>query len=116
MDQRSDDNHDAEHSDSSEEAPIEHICELCGTEFVTPTSLKIHRLKCVKMHKELQQNRQITPEVVSTPEPEVVKSAAPEVLAAKQEVQAAKVNTTKIRAHVIVQAEPHEPLTKRYHP
>ena len=50
MDQRS----EAEHSDaSSEDLPIEHKCELCGTEFVTPTSLKIHRLKCVKMHKEL---------------------------------------------------------------
>ena len=111
MDQRSDDNHDAEHSDSSEEAPIEHICELCGTEFVTPTSLKIHRLKCVKMHKELQQNRQITPEVVITPEPEV-QAEKQEVQTAKLEVQAAKVNTTKIRAQVIVQAEPHEPLTK----
>ena len=87
MDQRS----EAELSDaSSEDLPIEHKCELCGTEFVTPTSLKIHRLKCVKMHKELQQNRQITPEVVSTPEPEVVKSAAPEVPVAKPEVQAPK--------------------------
>ena len=87
MDQRS----EAEHSDaSSEDLPIEHKCELCGTEFVTPTSLKIHRLKCVKMHKELQQNRQITPEVVSTPEPEVVKSAAPEVPVAKPEVPAPK--------------------------
>ena len=62
---------------------------------------------------------QITPEVVITPEPEVVRSAAPEVQAEKQEVQtakpevqAAKVNTTKIRAQVVVQAEPHEPLTK----
>ena len=124
MDQQSDDNQDAELSDSREEVPIEHKCELCGTEFVAPTSLKIHRLKCVKIHKEPPQNRQITPEVVITPEPEVeitpepevFKSAAPEVLAAKQEVQAAKVNTTKIRAHVVVQAEPHEPLTKRYHP
>ena len=97
MDQGSDDNHDAELSDSREEVPIEHKCELCGTEFVTSNSLKIHRLKCVKMNKELQQNRQITPEVV--------KSAAPEV-------QAAKVNTTKIRTHVVVQAEAHEPLTK----
>ena len=104
MDQGSDDNHDAELSDSREEVPIEHKCELCGTEFITSNSLKIHRLKCVKTHKELQKNRQITPEVV--------KSAAPEVLAAKQEVQTAKVNTTKIRAHVVVQAEPHEPLTK----
>ena len=119
MDQGSDDNHDAELSDSREEVPIENKCELCGTEFVTSTSLKIHRLKCVKMNKELQQNRQITPEVLINPEPEVVKSAAPEVQAAKQEVQAAKpevqaakVNTTKIRAHVVVQAEPHEPLTK----
>ena len=116
MDQGSDDNHDAELSDSREEVPIEHKCELCGTEFITSNSLKIHGLKCVKTHKEFQQNRQITPEVVITPEPEVFKSAAPEVLAAKQEVQAAKVNTNKIRAHVIVQAEPHEPLTKRYHP
>jgi hypothetical protein len=116
MDQQSDDNQDAELSDSREEVPIEHKCELCGTEFVAPTSLKVHRLKCVKIHKEPPQNRQITPEVVITPEPEVFKSAAPEFLAAKQEVQAAKVNTTKIRAHVIVQAEPHEPLTKRYHP
>ena len=97
MDQGSDDNHDAELSDSREEVPIEHKCELCGTKFVTSNSLKIHRLKCVKMNKELQQNRQITPEVV--------KSEAPEV-------QAAKVNTTKIRAHVVVQAEAHEPLTK----
>ena len=105
MDQGSDDNHDAELSDSREEVPIKHKCEPCGTEFVTSTSLKIHKLKCVKMHKKLQQNRQKTPKVMITPEPEVVKSAAPEVLAAK-------LNTTKIRAHVVVQAEPHEPLTK----
>ena len=111
MDQDSDDNHDAELNDSREEVPIEHICELCGTEFVTPTSLKIHRLKCVKMHKELQQNRQITPEVVKS-EAQEVQAAKPEVKAAKPEVQAAKVNTTKIRAQVVVQAEPHEPLTK----
>ena len=115
MDQGSDDNHDAELSDSREEVPIEHKCELCGTEFVTSNSLKIHGPKC----EGLQKNRQITPEVVITPEPEVVRSAAPEVQAEKQEVQtakpevqAAKVNTTKIRAHVVVQAEPHEPLTK----
>ena len=97
MDQGSDDNHDAELNDSREEVPIENKCELCGTEFVTSNSLKIHGPKCVKMHKELQQNRQITPEIV--------KSAAPDV-------QAAKVNTTKLRAQVVVQAEPHEPLTK----
>ena len=78
MDQGSDDNHDAELSDSRDEVPIEHKCELCGTKFVTSNSLKIHRLKCVKTLKELQQNRQITPEVAITPEPEVVKSAAPE--------------------------------------
>ena len=111
MDQRSDDNHDAEHSDSSEETPIEHICELCGTEFVTPTSLKIHRLKCVKMHKELQQNRQITPEVVSTPEPEVVKSAAPEVPVAKPEVQAAKPEVPAAKPEVPA-AKPEVPAAK----
>ena len=97
MDQDSDDNHDAELNDSREEVPIENKCELCGKEFVTSNSLKIHGRKCVKKHKKLQQNRQITPEIV--------KSAAPDV-------QAAKVNTTKLRAQVVVQAEPHEPLTK----
>ena len=119
MDQGSDDNHDAELSDSREEVPIEHKCELCGKEFAISTSLKIHRPKCVKTQKELQQNRHITQDVVITPEQEVVKTAAPEVQAEKQEVQtakpevqAAKVNTTKIRAQVVVQAEPHEPLTK----
>ena len=118
MDQDSDDNHDAELNDSREEVPIENKCELCGTEFVTSNSLKIHGRKCVKKHKKLQQNRQITPEVVKSEAPDVqggkqeVQAAKPEVKAAKPEVQAAKVNTTKIRAQVVVQAEPHEPLTK----
>ena len=77
------DNHDGEHSDAlSEDLPVEHKCELCGTEFVTPTSLKIHRLKCVKMHKELQQNQQKTPTPqpeLRVPEQEVPKLAEPEV-------------------------------------
>ena len=125
---RNDDNLEAEHSDaSSEEIPIEHKCELCGTEFVTPTSLKIHRLKCVKMHKELQQNRQITPEVVSTPELEVVKSAAlevlvvtpevqapkPEVQTAKPEVQAAKTEVVQVTKPEVRKTAPVIPTIRR---
>ena len=87
------DNPDGEHSDAlSEEIPIEHKCELCGTEFVTPTSLKIHRLKCVKMHKEQQKNQTPVPPLVQpdvkAPEPEVAPKAAepePDVPKAKPE-------------------------------
>ena len=57
MSENDNDNPEAEQSDS-DELPVEHKCELCGTEFVTPTSLKIHRLKCVKMHKEQQIQQQ----------------------------------------------------------
>merc|ERR1712024_324837 len=38
-------------SSSSVEQEIEHKCEMCGTEFVAATSLKIHRLKCDKQKK-----------------------------------------------------------------
>ena len=51
---------DEHHSENEipDNTKIEHKCSVCGTEFVTPTSLKIHRIKCVKVQHEFQSNQQ----------------------------------------------------------
>ncbi|TRY77375.1 hypothetical protein TCAL_14770 [Tigriopus californicus] len=44
----------SEDSDSDNEPPERHVCEICGDEFATPTSLKIHRTKCKNNDERLQ--------------------------------------------------------------
>merc|ERR1711963_840368 len=52
-----DDHSDASSSSSSAEEEVEFKCEICASEFATATSLKIHRLKCVKSQQQKKQNK-----------------------------------------------------------
>ena len=52
-----DDLSDASSSSSSAEEEVEFKCEICASEFATATSLKIHRLKCVKSQQQKKQNK-----------------------------------------------------------
>merc|ERR1712020_508500 len=60
-----DDDDDDDISDNSEETVIEEFkCQLCGSQFMTEKSLKIHRSQCTKSQKTREINSTTTPAAV----------------------------------------------------
>ncbi len=62
-------------SDQHSPPPRQFKCSTCGTEFVTPTSLKIHNLKCVKSQQQSTKTAKTT--TTTTTSPSTIPKAKP---------------------------------------